>query len=341
MEESGSEEEKESGNKIVTEAILEEPLPEDEENIYDDLKEVSLVQPTTPEAPANDTAPSVHPRQVELQQARQLLMEAKEAYQKVQQTENLPSPLLAKDRNLQHAKLKLKEASERVQRLKRTHEETVQLPDISAMKASLVIRVGTDGPQDDDDRVYFDPDDDDEVRSESSLDSDEEDPLIDESLKKSQTLQQNHLQLLKRKLELKKKTVALKSKKLKLDQQTLQQQQQQDVVVVPNKPNKEELLRRQEELKHTMDDAYWRQLMAKQQKLLSEQNQKVLDNSKAVAECRGVIQETRNKVAECELRERQAVARLEFVKAQISQQALQVLKARSALHAAGPPASLE
>jgi len=125
--------------------------------------------------------------------------------------------------------------------------------------------------------------------SESSFESDDEgsdgenddDDNASKSLKIQQTLQ-----------ALKKKLRELAAKKSKQHEGTSSTAKETAKAL-----SKEDLKKRQEEVKQTMDAAYWRQLVVKHRNLLEAEEKVVKEQEEALARCRQEIREQERKIA--------------------------------------------
>jgi hypothetical protein len=114
-------------------------------------------------------------------------------------------------------------------------------------------------------------------------------------------------------------------------------QQESDEATVPTatttttgvivKQSKEHLMKRQEELQAQMDIAYWNKLVAKQKKLLEEQQHKVQEIQVELQECEQNIEKETKGLQECD----KAIAKWPILESMIVTATRQVLDTRMAL----------
>ena len=214
---------------------------------------------------------------------------------------------LTKDIRIAHAKSKLLRAKLKlVQAL--TRQQTI--PPIAALGMTLLVsHLSESGPSDLVRWIPFDDDDDDSLRNLQQ--------------KKSQVM---HLQVnvLKKKLHLKRMT---------MERNKTSVEPEPPIPIL--KPNKEELVKRQEQVQQERDAAYWKRLLVQQRNLLEMEQQRIREQDEAMSMMEQEMMELQQSIQEYVTKQNDNQDRCAFLDAQIQQVSAQVVEARARCHHQG------
>ena len=211
---------------------------------------------------------------------------------------------LTKDIRIAHAKSKLLRAKLKlVQAL--TRQQTI--PPIAALGMTLLVsHLSESGPSD---LVRWIPFDDDSLRNLQQ--------------KKSQVM---HLQVnvLKKKLHLKRMT---------MERNKTSVEPEPPIPIL--KPNKEELVKRQEQVQQERDAAYWKRLLVQQRNLLEMEQQRIREQDEAMSMMEQEMTELQQSIQEYVTKQNDNQDRCAFLDVQIQQVSAQVVEARARCHHQG------